>query len=80
LQNLFQKDKLMRKLIQASLLTLALTASIHAGDMGQPIATGEMGQPVAAGDMGQPIAAQGDMPNGIAETALSILGVMLSLI
>jgi hypothetical protein len=70
LQNLF-KDKSMRKLIQASLLTLALTASIHAGDIGQP---------VAAGDIGQPIAAQGDIQNGITETALSILGVMLSLI
>ena len=61
----------MRKLIQASLLTLLLTASIHAG---------EMGQPKAAGDMQQPLAAQGYMPNGITETALSILGAMLSLI
>jgi hypothetical protein len=67
----FQKDKSMRKLIQASLLTLALTVSIHAGDMGQP---------KAAGDMGQPIAAQGEIQNGIIETALSILGAMLSLI
>jgi hypothetical protein len=52
----------MRKLIQASLLTLAFTVSIYAGDMGQPIA------------------AQGEMQNGITETALSILGVMLYLI
>lgn len=61
----------MRKLIQASLLTLAFTASIYAG---------EMGQPVAAGVMQQPLAAQGDIQNGITETALSILGVMLSLL
>jgi hypothetical protein len=52
----------MRKLIQASLLTLAFTASIYAGEMGQPVA------------------AQGDIQNGITETILSILGVMLSLI
>jgi hypothetical protein len=52
----------MRKLIQASLLTLVLTAPLYAGDMQQPIA------------------AQGDIQNGITETALSILGVMLSLI
>jgi hypothetical protein len=51
----------MRKLIQASLLTLVLTAPIYAGDMQQPIA-------------------QGEIQNGITETALSILGVMLSLI
>jgi hypothetical protein len=70
LQNLF-KDKSMRKLIQASLLALVFTVSIHAGDMGQPKATG---------DMGQPITAQGDIQNGITETALSILGAMLSLI
>jgi hypothetical protein len=60
----------MRKLIQASLLTLALTASIYAGDIGQPKAAGDIGQPVALGDI----------QNGITETALSILGVMLSLI
>ena len=61
----------MRKLIQASLLILALTAPIYAGIMQQPEAAGEMQQPVAA---------QGDIQNGITETALSILGVMLSLI
>jgi len=60
----------MRKLIQASLLTLALTAPIYAGIMQQPEAAGEMQQPNA----------QGDIQNGITETALSILGVMLSLI
>jgi hypothetical protein len=61
----------MRKLIQASLLAVALTAPIYAG---------EMQQPKAAGEMQQPLAAQGYMPNGITETALSILGAMLSLI
>jgi hypothetical protein len=60
----------MRKLLQASLLTLALTASIHAGDMGQPIA------PPAPANA---VTAQGDMPNGITETALSILEAMLAL-
>lgn len=59
----------MRKLIQASLLTLALTASIYAGDIGQPI--------TASSDA---VTAQGYMPNGIAETALSLLGAMLSLL
>jgi hypothetical protein len=71
LAQIFSKDKSMRKLIQASLLTLALTARIYAGDMQQP---------KAAGEMQQPLAAQGYMPNGITETALSILGAMLSLI
>jgi hypothetical protein len=71
LQNLFQKDKSMRKLIQASLLTLALTASIHAGDIGQP---------VTAVDIGQPIAAQGDIPNGITQTILTALEAVLFLI
>jgi len=61
----------MRKLIQASLLTLALTASIHAGDMGQPKATGEIGQPITA---------QGDIQNGITGAALTILDVALSMI
>jgi len=61
----------MRKLLQASLLALVLTAPIYAGDMQQPKATG---------DMQQPLAAQGDIQNGITEAALSILGVMLSLI
>ncbi len=71
LANFFQKDKPMRKLIQASLLALALTAPTYAGIMQQPEATGEMQQPLAT---------QGYMPNGITETALSILGAMLSLI
>jgi hypothetical protein len=66
LQNLF-KDKSMRKLIQASLLTLALTASIQAGDIGQPIAP-----PSNA-------AAQGDMQNGIIEIGAAILQTVLSL-
>lgn len=59
----------MRKLIQASLLALVLTASVHAGEIGQPIA--------ASSDT---VSAQGYMPNGITETALSILGAVLSLI
>lgn len=61
----------MRKLIQALLLLLALTAPIYAGDMGQP---------EAAGEIVQSITAQGYMPSGITEPALSILGAVLSLI
>lgn len=59
----------MRKLIQASLLALALTAPLYAGEIGQPIATSS-----------DAVAAQGYMPNGIAEASLSILGAVLSLI
>jgi len=59
----------MRKLIQASLLTIVLTASIHAGEIGQPIPTGDMPQPVATGYM----------PNGITELGSAILEAMLSL-
>jgi hypothetical protein len=80
LANFFQKDKSMRKLVQASLLSLALTATIYAGDMGQPVTTGDIGQPIVAGEMGQPIATQGDMPNGIIEIGSAILEAMLSLI
>lgn len=61
----------MRRLIQASLLTLALTASIHAGDIGQP---------KAAGEIGQPITAQGEMQNGIIGIGAAILQAVLSLI
>lgn len=59
----------MRKLIQASLLTLALTASIYAGEMQQPIA------PPTSGNA----AASGDMPNGIVEIGSAILEAVLSL-
>ncbi|HEX8136452.1 MAG TPA: hypothetical protein VF544_02570 [Pyrinomonadaceae bacterium] len=55
----------MRKLIQAALLTLALTASVYAGEMGQPIAAGEIGQPVAAGDFPFGVSATGDIPNDV---------------
>jgi hypothetical protein len=58
----------MRRLIQAILLTLALTAPSYAGDMGQPI--------VAPSNA----AAYGDMQCGITETALTILDAVLSLI
>ncbi|HEX8775267.1 MAG TPA: hypothetical protein VF735_16980 [Pyrinomonadaceae bacterium] len=56
----------MRKLIQASLLTLALTAPIYAGEMQQPKAS--------------EAAASGDIQNGITEAALTILEAVLSLI
>jgi hypothetical protein len=59
----------MRKLIQASLLALALTAPIYAGDIGQPVTSSS-----------DTVTAQGYMPNGIAETALTLLGAVLSLI
>jgi hypothetical protein len=59
----------MRKLIQASLLALALTASVYAGDIGQPC--------TAACDA---VTAQGDMATGLTDIALSILGSTLSLI
>lgn len=61
----------MRKLIMVLLLTLAFTASIHAGEMGQPIAPPPPPPTVTA---------QGDMPGGITDIALTILGAMLSLI
>jgi hypothetical protein len=59
----------MRKLIQASLLALALTTPICAGDMQQPIA------PPTSGNA----AASGDMPNGIIEIGATILEAALSL-
>jgi hypothetical protein len=58
----------MRKLIQASLLALALTASVYAGDIGQPCTACDA------------VTAQGDMATGLTDIALSILGSALSLI
>jgi hypothetical protein len=75
----------MRKLIRASLLTLALTTSTYAGEMGQPFltpppsnATGEMGQPTPTPPP-DGATASGDMQNGIIRTVLTILTVTLSL-
>ena len=55
----------MRKLIQASLLTLAFTASIYAGEMQQPKTSGA--------------AASGEIQNGIIEIGATVLQAVLSL-
>lgn len=61
----------MRKLIQALMLTLALTASIHGGEIGQPV--------VAPSPSSSTVTAQGDMPNGIIEIGSALLKAWLSL-
>ncbi len=66
----------MRKLIQALVLTLALTAPIYAGEMGQPIAPPSN----TTGEMGQPIAVSGDIQNGIAQATLTVLEVLLAVV
>ncbi len=64
----------MRKLIQASLLTLALTAPIYAGDMQQPIAPPD--PPTAQGEMQQPIA--GEIPYGVTAVWINLLVALIA--
>ena len=62
----------MRKLIQALMLTLALTASIHGGEIGQPVVA-------PSPSSSSTVTAQGDMPNGIIEIGSALLKALLSL-
>ena len=58
----------MPKIIRTIVLVSVLACSTYAGEIQNPITSPP------------PATAQGDIQNGITETALSILGVMLSLI